>query len=397
MSTSRWPILRNALVLVALATGAALAGRSKEAAPPPAPPPAAEAPVAAPAPPPAPALWPTALPLGAQALPEGLANLSAQGCNACHSQAHDGWEHSAHAQAWNDPVYQAAIQRVGGSTLCRSCHLPLANQHPRLAVGYIDQDVSRPDLKPNPAWEPTLMAEGVTCAACHVREGTILGTHESPGAPHPVAVSAELASATMCATCHQMTWPGADKPFYDTFGEWESSAWSKAGVRCQDCHMPPVAGAATASRFAAAASHGFTADLRRALSVGVSLGSPEVQRGVAFTGQLRVQNTGAGHAVPTGTPFRADILEIDLIGADGKPLAPTVTHTLARVVDEKPPYKTLSDSRLMPGAEVVVPLSFLVDQKKPAGTATLQVSLRERVGSSPGELTLLQKIPIPVL
>jgi hypothetical protein len=51
----------------------------------------------------------------------------------------------------------------------------------------------------------------------------------------------------------------------------------------------------------------------------------------------------------------------------------------------------------MPGAELVVPLSFLVDQKKPAGTATLQVALRERVGSSPGELTLLQKIPIPVL
>ena len=37
------------------------------------------------------------------------------------------------------------------------------------------------------------MSEGVTCAACHVREGKVLGTHAIDDAPHPVVVSDEPA------------------------------------------------------------------------------------------------------------------------------------------------------------------------------------------------------------
>ena len=71
-----------------------------------------------------------------------------------HYAAHDAWAGTPHETAWADPGFNEAIRRVGGSTACRSCHLPLANQHGQLAAGYIKGDVTRPDLKPNPVWDP---------------------------------------------------------------------------------------------------------------------------------------------------------------------------------------------------------------------------------------------------
>lgn len=398
MSGKRWPIIRSLLVLLTLIVGVALAGRASKKVEAPAEIAPAEVPVVTVAAPPAeppPPLFPSPLPIAIPTVPEGLANLSAQGCNACHGQVHDDWARSAHASAWSSPSYQAALQRTGESTVCRACHLPISNQHPRLAVGYVGGDVARPELQVNPAWDATLMTEGVTCAACHVREGKILGLHPSAGAPHAVVVSAELSSPEMCATCHQLTWPGADRPFYDTYGEWKATAWAKAGVRCQDCHMPPRAGEATATRFAATPSHAARADVGRALSILVDIDQPELQRGSVWSARVKLQNTGAGHHVPTGSPFKSLELVVTLLGADGKALAPPFVHELGRKVEDAPPYKTLSDSRIPAGGEVTVGPSFTVDQKKPPGTATLEVMVRQK-GSSAAPVAI-QRIPVPVL
>ena len=391
----RWPILRSAFLVLALLAGISFAARKNKDEPE-SPPAAAEVEVA-PAvevAPPAPPLFTGSLPVAVQELPDGLANLSAQGCNACHFQVHDDWQHTAHAAARRSPAFQLAVERAGGSTACRACHLPLANQHPRLAAGYLDGDLSRPDLRENPLWDPTLMSEGVTCAACHVRDGMVVGTRATTGAPHPVAVSTELSEPRFCATCHQLTWPDADRPFYDTYGEWERSPYAAAGVRCQDCHMPPVAGLATATRFAATASHAFPADPARGLSVLVSLARPELQRGEPFDVSLRLQNTGAGHHIPTGSPFQRTELRVELLDVDDKPLATPYTVTLARVVEEVPPYNTLSDNRLGAGEERTLAHQFTVDQRKKSGLATLRVSLWR---SGDGEdARVLQEIPIPV-
>jgi hypothetical protein len=210
-----------------------------------------------------------------------------------------------------------------------------------------------------------------------------------------VVVSAELSSPEMCATCHQLTWPGADRPFYDTYGEWKATAWAKAGVRCQDCHMPPRAGEATATRFAATPSHAARADVGRALSILVDIDQPELQRGSVWSARVKLQNTGAGHHVPTGSPFKSLELVVTLLGADGKALAPPFVHELGRKVEDAPPYKTLSDSRIPAGGEVTVGPSFTVDQKKPPGTATLEVMVRQK-GSSAAPVAI-QRIPVPVL
>lgn len=392
----RWTIFRSPLLLLGLVAGLALAARKKgDPSPTPEPAPVEAAPAEAPPPaPPPPTLFSGALPIALQQTPDGLASLSAQACAGCHISAHEAWTGTAHAAAWRDATFQAALARVGESTACRSCHLPLANQHPRLATGYRDGDLTRPDLQPNTAWDPTLMSEGVTCAACHIRDGVVLSTHESPGAPHPVVATAELSSPELCASCHQLTWPGADRPFYDTYGEWKASAYAAAGVRCQDCHMPPTAGVAIATRYAAQPDHAFQADPGRALSVLVSLDAPEVQRGQPYDVRLKLQNTGAGHHIPTGSPFQTYTVQVELLDTEGKPLAAPWAIPLARTVADAPPWSTLSDTRLAAGEERSVDHAFLVDQRKKAGAALLRVSLLR--GSGAGDATALQEIPLSV-
>ena len=380
----------------------AFAGRAR----PPVPPPDAPAvgvaaaatapPDAAPPAPVAPALWEGGLPVALQSTPKGVGSLSAMSCNACHGTTHDQWAGGAHAQAWRAPLFQEALARVADATACTGCHLPLANQHSQLATGLRGGDPTRPEMAPNPLWDAGLMTEGVTCAACHVRGDTVVSTRPSPGAPHPVAVSAELGTSESCATCHQLTWPGADKPFYDTYGEWAASAYASAGVRCQDCHMAPAAGPAAGGRFAAVAGHGFEADVRRALTVLVQLDAPAAQRGSPLRAAVRVRNSGAGHAVPTGSPFVGMTLRVRLLGADGKPLAADVRAEFSRTIAEAPPWPTLADTRLAPGAESTIDARFTVDQKTSAQLARLVVEAVRHVGPAEDPPIVLRDIPVPV-
>lgn len=385
------PVVRNVLLGSVLLGGIALAAGRRGGDPPP------EDLVEEPEAPavPAPVIFGGTLPVAVEVIPEGLANLSAQSCNACHWQSHDDWSTSSHAGAWSSESYQEALHRVGDTTACTTCHLPLVSQHARLATSYIEGDLTRPTFEDNPSWDPSLMSEGVSCVGCHVRDGVVLGLHESNAAPHPVVVSEELTQSTFCASCHQLTWPEADKPFYNTYGEWEASPYAAAGIRCQDCHMPPVAAPVTATHFAGQASHRFSADLARAVSVLLSMDSPQVQRGIVFPVSMRLQNTGAGHHFPTGSPFKRYRLTAELIGAEGLPLSEPFATDLAREIEDAPPWNTLSDTRLPAGEERSHSWEFLVDQRTTAQDAIIRVSVQS-VGSGDAP-TVLQEIPVQVL
>ncbi|MFZ5475652.1 MAG: multiheme c-type cytochrome [Myxococcota bacterium] len=370
-----------AAVSVALARGKK---QAEEVAPP--PPPPVEAP--APAPPPAPEappLFPDGkLPVVLGQLPAGLASLSAQGCNACHWQAHDTWLESAHAHAGESKAFRDSVRTAGNSTVCTQCHLPIAAQHDELAAGYVDGDLARPRLEDNPSFDATLRGEGVTCATCHVRGDTVVGARPSPDAPHPVAVSAELSDSRLCATCHQLSWPGGDKPFYDTYGEWKASAYAAAGVSCQDCHM--------ATGLAEGRTHAFSADPARAMSVLVSLPKASIQRGQPVVVKLTLQNTGAGHAIPTGNPFRAVRVDVVLLDANGKELAPAGSTTFERKVEAVAPYRTVSDNRVAAGGQARVEHTFTPNVKGAPGHGAVEVRL-----TSGDETVVLQRIGVDVL
>ena len=352
---------------------------------------------------PAPALFPTgtgpALPVAVDVLPPGLASLSAQGCNACHAAAHDTWATSRHGNAWSDPIFQAAMASVEDSTLCQSCHLPIRNQHDQLANGYVDGALSRPLMVANPAFDAGLRGEGVTCAACHVRtlpdgSATVLGTRSSPNSPHPVTVTNELQTPEFCATCHEVTWPGADQPYYATYSEWKASGWSAAGVTCQGCHMAPTTGARVPGSNGIGPAHTFAADPARALSALVRMPGT-VHRNEAFDLSLTLQNTGAGHSLPTGNPANVAMITVALVDSAGKDLAPAWSQTFSRVVDTASPYKTLSDNRIAAGGQAAASHRFTPSVKGAPGLGFLEVRLALGNGKA-ARTTVLQQIPVKV-
>lgn len=308
------------------------------------------------------------LPWSVGPLPKGLANLSAQGCAACHSEAVASWSRSPHANRPSERLLQAAA--LAGRPDCLSCHLPLDVQHRTVVVtGQPSSGTS-----PNPAFDFGLSAESVTCAACHVREGHVVGARAQARPPHATRHSTDLSEASACASCHQLTWPGAQVPLYDTYGEWSRSGWAKAEVTCQDCHMKP-------SVLGSAPTHDVSLPLSQALSALVQLpGTAVVRGGEPVQGSLILQNTGAGHAIPTGSPFVGllAVLEIEGPGGDGEErtsYGEIVRAPLTRTFAEEPAWALAEDTRLAAGGQRSLPLSIALPVDAPRGSYTLTLTL----------------------
>ncbi|MEO0603746.1 MAG: multiheme c-type cytochrome, partial [Myxococcota bacterium] len=121
----------------------------------------------------------------------GIASMSAETCAACHVDIAEEWRRSVHAQAWDDPQFQAEIGKSDNRWLCVNCHTPLVAQQAKLTVGLVDDDVERPRWIDNPRFDAALQREGLNCAGCHVREDGIHGPGLEGGrAPHPVVADA---------------------------------------------------------------------------------------------------------------------------------------------------------------------------------------------------------------
>jgi len=128
---------------------------------------------------------------------------------------------------------------------CNGCHAPLA-----FLAG---------DIPPKRPSEQTRANESVSCDVCHSMTGfagdvpfnfnfTIAPGDTKQGARldgespvHKIATNRFLHSAELCGTCHNEKdpwgiWVKA------THLEWKEGPYSKAGILCQDCHMPPAAG-----------------------------------------------------------------------------------------------------------------------------------------------------------
>ena len=138
-------------------------------------------------------------------MPAGLSGLRASSCRSCHSAIYDEWRVSTHAQAWTDRQFQAEFSKSGNRWLCNNCHTPLLNQMESWAIGLIDDDVERPLYSENPEFDAEFRAEGITCAACHVREGFVEGPTEVSTAAHPTRKSSRFLDESVCLTCHRPT------------------------------------------------------------------------------------------------------------------------------------------------------------------------------------------------
>ena len=329
--------------------------------------------------------------------PPLLGKLSARECSACHQEFYDEWRTTIHSQAWIDPYFQVDWQFDDARHICRLCHTPLDRQQPHTVLGYHDKDQWKPILVENPAFDPELQHEGVTCAACHYREGKIVGVLGDTDAPHPVEKLED--PNQVCVRCHIVEGDRWDTffrfPPCGTVAEIRSNPDSRltsTAIETLGADQDNVAElSVTASAEAPTQpghSQGKTGEITIADTVSpgcVQCHMPLVQRPLVEGGQVRpvrrhlwrgghdpdmvksglqvqfeeasgqssntrtfvliLTNVGAAHYLPTGTPDRHLTVNLRLLDREGRVLKEQ-NHSLKRTVIWRPFIIDLWDTRL---------------------------------------------------
>ncbi len=197
-------------------------------------------------------------------------------CAVCHPAAYEQWRISRHAQSGTNAIFAVSAAHFQ-RPWCFNCHAPMESA-----------------------------SEGVSCAACHVREGTILSASEPTAAAaraHPMRHEPALADASFCAGCHQFPFPDrhaldrgeviyTSRLLQRTYSEWRRSDSERS---CHSCHMK-----GGAHLFPGAHDEAFVRD---ALAVNVQRESDTV-----VVAEIRAKKTG--HHAPTGDPFRRLVLTL---------------------------------------------------------------------------------------
>jgi hypothetical protein len=167
---------------------------------------------------------------------------------------------------------------------------------------------------------------------------------------------------------------------YDTFGEWERSPWADAGIGCVDCHV--------ASATDGGLNHTMPAQTGKGLSLSVQTAAREVVRGgEAIEIELILQNVGAGHALPTGSPFVNWALVAWVEGpprgnASEPDRVSEMTTMLARTLNDTAPFAVQDDTRLAPFEQRAITWSAQLDLAAEQGDWSLVVELSEKVGDT---------------
>jgi len=184
---------------------------------------------------------------------------------------------------------------------------------------------------------------GVQCEVCHnisetngIGNGAYVLTPKLNGRPlkfgsfkdsqspyHDTAYSVLHTKSEFCGQCHDVSHPFNRLPIERTYTEWKDSVYAGQGVQCQDCHMKPARGKATAfsKEREKIYSHYFVggnavvpkmlgSDLHSDMAVKqlqdcatVQITAPTAfEAGRSATVRIKVTNTGAGHKLPTGFP-----------------------------------------------------------------------------------------------
>lgn len=276
------------------------------------------------------------------------ASLSSQQCGRCHAKQLREWQGTLHAGAASPGLMGQVLrlERPAEVKSCMRCHAPLAEQQPKSAV--LDE---------------ALQAEGLTCAACHVRGGVRHGPPARPTgdgraglsetgvrAPsllplpgYPLQELAVYERADFCIGCHQL--PGrlavAGRPLLDTYREWLLGPYMKRGIQCQHCHMPNREHTWKGVHDPETFRQGFA----------IAASATRRADGIVSV-RARMGNVGAGHYLPT-TPTPAAWLSIELLDAKGRPVPGTfVEQRIGRHLRFRKVFEEVEDTRIPPGGHL---------------------------------------------
>ena len=265
---------------------------------------------------------------------------SAEVCGACHTQYYEEWSTSAmaHSVDYGEfliDLFEVGLDVRGAPTedvdQCLECHAPLA-----LIGDNYDRELSNP-----------IVREGVNCDVCHTisevqtndspgdivwdpsgpKRGPLTGSLDSstdstePAALSPFHETQQMAlfeSSELCGACHMSVWPTNGLPIDWTYPEWLDSEWAERGVTCQDCHMEVYSGQAAPGAPVRDNLHRHNfpgrSDLEMVRSTAtLDLKIEAIDESVEVT--VVVENTGAGHAFPTGNATAPSVV-LEIVATD---------------------------------------------------------------------------------
>jgi hypothetical protein len=182
--------------------------------------------------------WDLAKPAPAIALkPPLLEHAEANKCAACHADVVSEWASTAHAIAWVDEEYKAALADKKRPDTCYGCHIP--------------KPLLQGDLASKPSFREDDRTPGVSCESCHLGPGgTMLGPRGTPTSAHPSQASDAFVkdhSNALCIACHRFN----IGPVVGIAKDFEKAGMAARGRSCIGCHCQDVE-----MRFANAAAPG---------------------------------------------------------------------------------------------------------------------------------------------
>lgn len=158
--------------------------------------------------------------------PAALDKLEDSACFACHADVAREWATTAHAIAWIDEPYVAALLEKKKPETCWGCHAP--------------KPLLQGDLSTKPAARDEPRRLGITCESCHLGSaGQIQGPRGTPTTAHPSQASAVFVAGhadALCINCHRTN----IGPVVGIAKDFEVAKMSERGLSCMGCHAADV-------------------------------------------------------------------------------------------------------------------------------------------------------------
>ncbi len=276
-------------------------------------------------------------------------------CGDCHASIiYKQWDNNAHSKSATNPIfldvyngtdatgkknvqpgYKLDYKYSNGN--CGNCHAPAK------AIN----DFNNVDMNKLKGVEKL----GVSCDFCHKVKDVKLNPNSSaytgvmnyellrPPDGHqtffgpytdvlnPDIFSEKISKSIFCAPCHQGGYWGI--PIYDSYNQWLKSPYAKGDVPCQDCHMPPDG---VTTNFAPGKDgvernpktiythRQFGSRDSSFLASAVEMDVKAKIKKDELIVNVVIENSGAGHSVPTGSPMRNMLLVIQAFDSKGNEL-----------------------------------------------------------------------------
>jgi len=246
-------------------------------------------------------------------------------CQNCHERLTAQWQKSAHGSSARNKTFKTIYNSIykddfkSSDGNCASCHQPIGE------TKSISCDFCHKIYRVNPKKNLTGTLT-IELRRPHGEKNILFGSVKDAYTRED-SYSPLYESSKYCASCHSGHFWGDE--VYSEYSEWQDSSYSKQGISCQKCHMlpqmdetfiVPIEKGGLKRSAGAYHSHSFRGSrdmefMKKALDVNIS---------VNFENDVNVsvslENIGAGHSFPTGSPLHHLVLVVDAKDYNAKKL-----------------------------------------------------------------------------